>query len=348
MFRYQDNDNYYRFSWDAQGKSRRLEKKVGGLFRVLAQQKSDSAAYRIGTTYVLEIVAQGSSLKVKINGAQIFAVTDTSLTEGTIALYSHYNAGAVFDDVLVEDLFTRDVLLSDNFDDRNFIGWTILDDGTVAGPSSWSAASQSLIQSSNIGSTDPQKLGTYALYTKGSWKDYRLTLKLRSTDNDDIGVIFRYQDSDNYYRLSWGQQIPGRRLVKRQKGVFTALAQDVVPYRSGQTYLLEIVVRGSAIEVSVNGSLIFSVTDSAFNTGTIALYSRYNQGSFFDDVLVEDLSTAASLLWADFNNGSLMGWTVIDEADGSESSDWRVLNGQLVQNSNIGSATADAGTFVLY
>ena len=103
-----------------------LEKRVGGTSKVLAQ---DAVAYTTGQTYTLQIVAQGSSLKVLIDGKTIFSVTDTSFSEGTIALYSHYNTGSSFDDVLVEDLATGRVLLSDNFNDRDLVGWTIIDEG---------------------------------------------------------------------------------------------------------------------------------------------------------------------------------------------------------------------------
>lgn len=41
-------------------------------------------------------------------------------------------------------------LLSDNFDDGNFDGWSIVDEGTSNAPSAWSAATGTMIQSSNI------------------------------------------------------------------------------------------------------------------------------------------------------------------------------------------------------
>jgi hypothetical protein len=203
MFRYQDSENYYRFSWYPQEKFRRLEKRVAGVFKVLAQ---DTVAYAAGQTYALQIIAQGSSLKVLIDGKTIFSVTDPSLTEGTIALYSFYNVGASFDDVTVEELPSGKVLLSDNFNDHDHLGWTIVDEGNNDGPSKWSAATGALVQSSNIGSAEPDDPGTYALFTRGSWQDYRVTLKMRSVDNDPRGVMFRYQDSENYYRLSWDKQ----------------------------------------------------------------------------------------------------------------------------------------------
>jgi hypothetical protein len=347
MFRYQDSENYYRFSWNSHHKYRRLEKQVGGVFKVLAQ---DSVTYKTGQTYALQIVAQGSSLKVLIDGQTIFSVTDTSLSEGTIALYSHYNMGSSFDDVFVEELYTGKVLLSDNFSDRNYVGWTIIDEGNVAGPSTWSAATGALVQSSNVGSWDPDDPGTYALFTRGSWQDYRVALKMRSADNDPIGVLFRFQDSDNYYRLSWDKETAGRRLIKRENGVFKVLAQDTVPYIAGKNYAVEIIAQGSSLKVNIDGKSAFSVTDQSFKVGAVALYSSHNQGSVFDDVLVEELPSKAVLLWDNFNDGNFTGWLVFDEAGTKWGpSTWSVANGELVQRSNIGSdATGNVGTLVLY
>jgi len=42
--------------------------------------------------------------------------------------------------------------------------------------------------------------------------------------------------------------------------------------------------------VSIDGSPVFSVNDSSLSSGTIALYSWGNTGSYFDDIVVEDLS----------------------------------------------------------
>ena len=61
-----------------------------------------------------------------------------------------YNVGSWFDDVLVEELPSGKVLLSDNFNDRDHVGWTIVDEGDHDGPSSWSAATGAFVQSSNI------------------------------------------------------------------------------------------------------------------------------------------------------------------------------------------------------
>ncbi len=346
MFRYLDNDNYYRFSWHNETKTQQLVKRENGAFKVLAKR---TATYTSGRSYSLAISANGSQLKVAVDGATIFTVTDTSFADGTIGLYSSSNQGSSFDNVKVIDLSTEKTLLTEDFSDGNFVGWSIIDDPAAKnGPSLWSVSSGVLLQKSNIGSGTSDALGTYALFTRGSWTDYRFSVKIKSTDNDSIGVMFRYQDDRNYYRFVWDPQEKSRRLEKRVNGVFTSIAHDTVPYVTGQTYQIEIGANKAALQVLVNGASVFAVNDSTFSGGTVALYSRFNSTSIFDDVMVQDLLTKTVLLWDDFNDGNLHAWTIIDD-DGTRSgpSEWSVSNGALVETSNIGS-DSQLGTFAVY
>lgn len=99
---------------------------------------------------------------------------------------------------------------------------------------------------------------------------------------------------------------------------------------------MEIIAQGNSLKVSVDGTPVFSVTDQSYKTGAVALWSSANQGSVFDDVLVEELPTKAVLLWDDFNNGNFTGWTIFDQPGvDNKPSAWSVVNGELVQNSNI-------------
>jgi hypothetical protein len=364
MFRYQDNANYYRFSWDRQRNYRRLVKQENGEFVVLAE---DTALYVLGETYELEVVADGSVLEIWIDGSPIFIVEDGSFSAGSFALYSWGNCGSYFNDVYVEDLATGAVLLSEDFNNDEFSNWNIVDEGNLNGPSAWSAMSGILVQSSNIHSapTDAAELakfGTFALYVLSeddpepvtSWTDYRLTLTIRSVDDDAIGVMFRYQDNANYYRFSWDRQRNYRRLVKQENSEFVVLAEDTARYVPGETYELEVVADGSVLEIWIDGSPIFIVEDGSFSAGSIALYSWGNRGSYFNDVYVEDLATGAVLLSEDFNNGEFSNWNIVDEANLDGPSAWSAASGILVQSSNIYSNPTDAaelakfGTFVLY
>jgi hypothetical protein len=254
---------------------------------------------------------------VSIDSTLIFSVTDNSLVSGSIALYSWANKGAYFDNVVVEvdsaptptptstptptptstptPTPTPTPGLSDNFNDGDFTGWSVVDEGSYGGPSSWSASTGTMLQTSNIFeqptlASDISKLGTYAWYTAGtSWTDYSTKITIRSDDDDAVGLMFRYQDNDNYYRFSWDSQRSYRRLVKKQNGVFTLLAEDSASYVLGQSYQLEIVAQGTTLQVSIDSTLIFSVTDNSLVSGSIALYSWGNKGAYFDNVVVEGL-----------------------------------------------------------
>jgi hypothetical protein len=109
---------------------------------------------------------------------------------------------------------------------------------------------------------------------------------LRSTDDDTLGLMFRVRDNDNYYRFTWDKQRNYRRLVKREGGVFSLLAADNVPYVQGQSYVIEVVARGSALELWIDGARIFEVADGAHARGSIAFQTWMNNGAFFDDLQI--------------------------------------------------------------
>ena len=61
---------------------------------------------------------------------------------------------------------------------------------------------------------------------------------------------------------------------------------------AGSAYCYRVRAFNLAGTSSPSGSLIFSLTDTTFNTGTVALYSWYNQGNSFDDVLLRTFPRA--------------------------------------------------------
>ena len=190
--------------------------------------------------------------------------------------------------------------------------------------------------------------------TSPEWKDYQVTLKMRSDDNDAIGVMFRVKDNHNYYRFSWDSERSYRRLVKVVDGQFTLLAEDSITYVPGRTYQVKIVADSTVLEVWIDGEIIFSVVDDSIVEGSIALYNWANSAGYFDDVLVESIETGATLLFEDFSEGTNSQWGLVDEASKESPSNWSVSTGALVQNKNIYSLPLDPaelpklGTYALY
>jgi hypothetical protein len=100
VFRFHDNNNYYRFSMDHNLNYRRLTNVANGIHTIL---KEDDFAYELQQDYLITIEAIGDALRVYQDGALVFDVTDASHASGRIGLYCYDNAGVRFSDVRVDD-----------------------------------------------------------------------------------------------------------------------------------------------------------------------------------------------------------------------------------------------------
>lgn len=197
-------------------------------------------------------------------------------------------------------LAQNDILFSENFD-NGFQNWTVIDDVEVrSGPSQWQIVNGMLLQSSNIWSYDPPAEFIYHLGSKvvtGStdWTDYSLNAVLRSTDNDGIGLVFRYVDDNNYYRIllmndagnSGSANSAIQRIQKFENGELRTLVNKKVDmaYPAGY-FSLTADVRGDTIKAYLNGKLWGVAIDSTFQKGSIGLMVYANSGAYFDSVLV--------------------------------------------------------------
>jgi hypothetical protein len=100
-------------------------------------------------------------------------------------------------------------------------------------------------------------------FASDRWRNYRVSLTIGSENYDDIGIMFRYQDQDNYYRFSWSNQHTQRGLVKCHNGRLTILAKDILSVVPPNPYQLTIVAEDGALEVWI---------DTTF-PGTFTLYA---------------------------------------------------------------------------
>ena len=285
VFRYQDPTHFYRFDWDRQGSERRLVKVVDGVLTVLA---GDTTYYTMDEAYWLDLEAVGPQLTVKIDGWLWATATDSSLDHGTVGLSSFSNNRTYFDLVKVgPPAAATTVLMEDDFQDKNTTGWTVVNVGTLSGPSVWTAANQFLKQSSNIYG-DPLLRGAWLYWAAGfSWQNVELSARIWSGDDDYISLLFRYQDKNNFYRFEWDKQTSHRRLVKVVGGVLTELAADSVPYHTFEVYWVEARARGDQLSITIDGADIFSVRDGDLISGTVALGTYDNNSTNFDNVRVE-------------------------------------------------------------
>jgi len=99
MFGYQNANNYYRFSMDQESAYRRLVKVVNGVATRLAE---DNVEYRRNQLYLVQVRFAPGWSEIWIDGVLLFHADDTSFLAGKVALYTWANAGAEFDDFVVE------------------------------------------------------------------------------------------------------------------------------------------------------------------------------------------------------------------------------------------------------
>ena len=186
----------------------------------------------------------------------------------------------------------RQLTFTDDFNNSETSGWRPLDEGQPRVSSQWSVNSNGVLQQTkNVFTGDEsratiEKPGTYFLTGNENWTNYEYSVRVKSTDDDAIGVMFRYQGKDNYYRFSMDKQRGYQRLIKKVNGRYTTLAENNQSYNVGQWYTLKVRAVGSSIQVFVDNNLVFNVTDSQIPSGKIALYNWGQQSAYYDDVKV--------------------------------------------------------------
>ena len=179
---------------------------------------------------------------------------------------------------------------SDNFDDDNADGWEVID-GT------WDVTGGQYCQ--DAGNPD-----TITVAGNTAWQDYTFSVKATGDvlDDDIMGVVFRYQNEDNYYIFTM-DAFPNRpdrpdrgyyRLLKIRSGTETIIDEKLGTFNPGQEYTIKVELLGNNIKVYVDAFPVFDVPDtSPISSGKIGLYAWYLDACF-DDVEVVDTTTSVT------------------------------------------------------
>jgi hypothetical protein len=160
------------------------------------------------------------------------------------------------------------------------------------------------VQASNIADGDGSraglpKRGTLALAGDLAWTDYELLASVLDQDDDALGLVFRYRDSQNFYRFSLDAERGYRRLVRCQGGAFTLLAEDGYGHTPSRAQRLAIRAEGARLRVLVDGELFCDVLDpGGLASGRIGCYSWASVNARFDDLLVRPLLPERAVLAA--------------------------------------------------
>jgi predicted phosphodiesterase len=195
------------------------------------------------------------------------------------------------------DFFAQSLPWNDNFNNNNLSGWTIIDDTPNSdGPSNWKITDGVLSQTSNIFVNTNEidvHLGTHIFTGSSNWKNYSFSTYAKSSDNDGIGILFRYADKDNYYRFILMNDPnnggPFQRLQVMLNGQLKTIAEKRVSQSVPKGWFsITVYCTNDSIKTFVNGEPVISVVDDTFKDGKIGLMCYANSGSYFDSVSVSN------------------------------------------------------------
>lgn len=230
------------------------------------------------------------------------------------------------------------VLFADAFE-GSLAAYTIVDTGTNGLAPSWYLDNGYLYQGSNVSDGNAvSQCGTMAAFGATTWSDVTLSVRVRSFDDDVVGVAFRWAGKDDHYAFVLDAERSARRLLKRKNGVLTVLAQDTVGYVPHTWYSLQVVAVGMRLRAFVDGVQVFDVQDPDFAQGRCALLTGSNLLTSFDDLVVRSGdATAPGVTWLlrDTFATGLASWTVLDEGTLFAPSLWSTDQGVCRQTANI-------------
>lgn len=202
--------------------------------------------------------ANGLPLMLRFNGDP--RAQDLSLSFGTSGGDCDATARAMVDGYIF-----------DNFDDGNYTGWT------VSG-GSWSVPSTELYH----GSTTVTGL----VLRPEALTNQIFEAKVKVTSGQSVYLVFRYQDSQNYYMLNLRTTDDQIRFSKYRTGVFYTTAQINYALTSNTWYMVRLVVTDKTAVGYVNCEPVITVTDNYMvSTGKSGLRT-YQTKAYFDDVMV--------------------------------------------------------------
>ena len=191
---------------------------------------------------------------------------------------------------------------TDNFDDGNSNGWSFVNE--TPSTDDWNAASGALTQANRVESVNSLEesyhLGTWAWLTAGtSLTDYVMTVELaRNGDGraESVGILFRYQDPDNYYRFTLNRRYGFSRLEKRENGVFSTLAVNALGDVPDVNNILVVEAAGPDLQISVNGVPALAATDNTHSSGSVGLFSQ--SPAQFDNIQIDNVLALPKIVFA--------------------------------------------------
>jgi hypothetical protein len=157
--------------------------------------------------------------------------------------------------------------------------WKIVTDATAP------AGSKVLAQTSSAG---PNKFFNLCVAQDANYRDVDLSVSLKAVSGKQDqggGLVWRYQDADNYYLARANPLEDNFRVYKVEKSVRTMFASADIKIPAGEWHRLRVEQNGTRIRCYLNGKQHLEVTDETFaGPGKVGLWTKADAVTYFDDL----------------------------------------------------------------
>src|SRR5574337_1478344 len=123
-------------------------------------------------------------------------------------------------------------------------------------------------------------------------QDLELEVKFKAvegTEDQGGGLIWRYQDPDNYYIARANAVEDNFRIYRVVQGVRRQLKGTYIKVTSGIWHTMRTVAKGDQMECFYDGKKYLEVRDATFKRGKIGLWTKADAVSYFDDLGVRPI-----------------------------------------------------------
>ena len=273
-FKFRENENHYRMQTYDGYQTLKLFKGRNDSFQLLAS--ADLYGVTPGEWHTWRAVTAGENILLYLDKALIIHyVDDDPIERGKVILrVAGAGSGIHFDDVVVKGFSEGPILLTDDFNDGNYDGWTVKE-------GAWWVTEGELV-CENGGRIEAGS---------NSWTDYSVEASLKVYSGQDYAIDFKFRENENHYRMQTYDGYQTLKLFKGRNDSFQLLASaDLYGVTPGEWHTWRAVTAGENILLYLDSALIIHyVDDDPIEGGKVTL--RLVESSVhFDDVVVKGFS----------------------------------------------------------
>ncbi len=131
-----------------------------------------------------------------------------------------------------------------------------------------------------------------AVVDQSDYQDLEVEVKLKAVEGREDqggGLLWRYQDPDNYYVARANPLEDNFRIYRVVKGWRRQLQGANFKVTSGTWHTLKIVAKGDLMECFYDDKKYLAIRDKTFTRGKIGLWTKADAVTYFDDLQVRPL-----------------------------------------------------------